>query len=584
VIERISPLLGLLRSPERPNVRADVAAGLTVGVMLIPQGMAYALIAGLPPIYGLYAALVPLAVYAALGSSRQLAVGPVAMVSLLVAAGVAPLAEGSPSRYVELALTLALLVGVIQLLLGLFRFGFVVNFLSHPVLTGFTSAAALIIGFSQLKNLTGIDLARSHHIHEIALVALGRIAEIHAVTIAIGLLSIGFLLVLRARWPRLPGALLLVVVMTGASALLGLEGRGVAVVGTVPSGLPGFALPGIVPADLRALLPTALAISLVGFMESIAVAQVYAARRRYTLDANQELIALGAANVVGSAFQSYPVTGGFSRTAVNAEAGAQSQMASLISAGVIAVTVLFLTPLFRALPNPVLAAIVVVAVSGLVDIKAMRELWRVDRRDLALLVITFLATLTLGIERGIMVGVMLSVLVVMHLSSRPHSAVLGRLPDTDVFRNVDRFPEAQVPHGIVIFRVDASLYFANASFVRAQVVARVDEAPGTRAVVLDASAVNRVDSTGVHALEALALDLADRGVSLHPCGLKGPVRDVLARAHALEHMGPKFRDIAEALEALSPDVEGLAPGQTRFTEGPDSHGADADPSPLVRQD
>jgi SulP family sulfate permease len=550
-LARLVPLARSLDGYSSEKARGDLSAGLTVGVMLIPQGMAYAMIAGLPPIYGLYAALVPLLGYALLGSSRQLAVGPVAMVSLLVAAGVAPLAAGDPERYVALAILLAAIAGVIQLGLGVARFGFLVNFLSHPVLAGFTSAAAIIIGMSQLKHLLGIDLPRSHHVHEILLGAVERIGEASLPTVAIAAGSVLLLLSIK-RWKRTaPGPLAVVVLGILATWGLGLYDAGVRIVGEVPRGLPSFHLPTFQWGDVTALIPAALTISLVGFMESVAVAKVYAARNRYEIDANRELVGLGFANLAGALFRSYPVTGGFSRTAVNAQAGAQTPLAGVLSAGVIALTLLFLTPLFYYLPNAVLGAVIVVAVAGLVDIKEALFLWRVERRDFALMVITFAATLLIGIEQGIVVGVIVSLILIIHQISRPHSAVMGRLPGTRNFRNVERNPEAVAPEGMAILRIDASLSFANAAFLKER-IRRVVAGDSLDAVVLDAYPVNRMDSTAVHALVEVADELERAGVELHLTGVKGPVRDVMARAGLCDRLGSDHfhMDVARAVDAL----------------------------------
>ncbi|ARA92679.1 sodium-independent anion transporter [Rhodothermaceae bacterium RA] len=549
-LTRIFPLRDQLSGYGRDQLQGDLSAGLTVGVMLIPQGMAYALIAGLPPIYGLYASLVPIIVYALFGTSRQLAVGPVAMVSLLVAAGVAPLAGGDAGRYIELALLLALMVGAIQLVLGLARFGFLTNFLSHPVLAGFTSAAALIIGLSQLKHLLGVPIPRSNYIHEILWSALQQIGSVHVPTLLLGLGSIVLLVVLK-RWRRIPGPLVVVVLGTLAVWGFGLHERGMAIVGAVPGGLPAPVVPPISLASLEALLPIALTIALVGFMESIAVAKVYATKNRYEVDANRELVGLGLANLIGAFFRSYPVTGGFSRTAVNAQAGAQTTVASLISAGVIALTLLFLTPLFYYLPNAVLAAIVMVAVSGLIDWKEARFLWKTDRRDLALMALTFLATLGLGIEEGILVGVVVSLVLVIQQSSRPHTAVMGRLPNTSTYRNVERYPDALVNSRVAILRMDASLYFANVAYLKEQVEQLVERSSVLQALVLDAYPINRIDSTGAHALKELVTTLRERGIAFYMAGVKGPVMDRLKRAGVADLIGADhfFLDVHAAVEA-----------------------------------
>ncbi|MEX2530707.1 MAG: solute carrier family 26 protein [Gemmatimonadota bacterium] len=523
------PLREQLNGYSRDDLRSDLAAGLTVGVMLIPQGMAYALIAGMPPIYGLYASLAPLAVYALLGTSRQLAVGPVAIVSLLVAAGVAPLAQGDPERYIQLALLLALMVGGIQLLMGVFRFGFLTNFLSHPVLAGFTSAAAIVIGMSQLRHLLGMNLPGSHHVHEVLGAVAAGIGDIRPVTLAIGVAAIGILWGLR-RWnPAFPGALLAVAGFTLLAWAGGLEERGVAVVGSVPGGLPTPSLPALDPSAMLELLPVALTIAVVGFMESIAVAKIYATRRRYTVNPDRELVALGAANLVGAFFRAFPTTGGFSRTAVNDQAGARTTLASLFSAVVIAVTLLFLTGLFHHLPNAVLAAVVMVAVAGLVDWREAVHLWHTDRRDLAMMAVTFLATLALGIEAGILAGVLVSLVALLYGLSRPHAAILGRLPGTDSFRNLARHPEAEVVEGVTVFRIDATLCFANAEFLREQVRWLVERDPAPRALVLDFHAVNGADSTALHLLSQLLDYLKEREVSLWFAGVKGPVMDRFKR-------------------------------------------------------
>ncbi len=535
-MNRFFPLVNQLSSYDRETLVSDLSAGLTVGVMLIPQGMAYALIAGLPPIFGLYASLVPLVIYALLGTSRQLAVGPVAMISLLVAAGVGPLAGGDELLYIRYALTLALMVGAIQFTLGVLRFGFLANFLSHPVLVGFTSAAALIIGFSQVKHLLGLNIPRSSFVHEIVVDVVSRIGEINPATLVVGLLAIVTLVLVRRVSPRAPGPLLVVALATIAVFLFGLDGKGVGIVGDVPGGLPVPQLPLLGIDVFGALMPTALTISLVGFMESYAVAKVYATKHRYDVDANRELVGLGLANVVGSFFLSYPTTGGFSRTAVNDQAGARTNVAAIFSAVIIAITLLFLTGLFFYLPKAVLAAIVMVAVAKLIDWREARFLWRVDRREFALMVLTFAATLMLGIEQGILVGVVASILVVLYQTSRPHTAVMGRLAGSENFRNILRNPDAATVDGVPVLRFDASLYFANAAYLK-DTVEELTDPQTTRALVLDFYPVNRIDSTGLHALTELVESLGRRSIDVHFSGVKGPVLDRMAKSGLAQLVG-----------------------------------------------
>lgn len=535
MLQRLFPLAGQLATYDKTKFSGDLSAGLTVGVMLIPQGMAYALIAGMPPIYGLYASLVPLVIYALMGTSRQLSVGPVAMVSLLVAAGVGPLANGDPDRYIQLALLLALMVGVLQLAMGLFRFGFLTNFLSHPVLAGFTSAAALIIGASQLKHLLGVNLPGSKNIFVIAGAAISQAHEIHLLTLGIGLAGIAGLIGFKRINKRFPGALVVVAIGTLATALLGLTEQGVKIVGDVPGGFPALWMPEMHTNDLMGLLPVALTISLVGFMESIAVAKVYALKHKYDVDPNRELIGLGLANLIGSFFRSFPVTGGFSRTAVNDQAGSQTTLATLISAGIIGITLLFFTGLFTNLPNAILAAIVMVAVASLVDVKGAKHLWHTDRLDFSLMAITFAATLGLGIEEGIVAGVIVSLGALVYGVSRPHTAVLGRLPDSTTYRNVNRFPEAEREPGVVVYRIDATLCFANAEFVRDEVRGLIT--PETRALVFDFHAINGMDSTAMHQFSDIVHELRAMKVETYFAGVKGPVLDRMKRAHLYEDIG-----------------------------------------------
>ncbi len=551
------PFVQWLGNYRQEHLSSDLTAGLTVGVMLIPQGMAYAMIAGLPPIYGLYASLVPLIIYALFGTSRQLAVGPVAMVSLLVATGVTQLAEPGSAEYIRLAILLALMVGVIQFAMGAFRLGFLVNFLSHPVISGFTSAAALIIGLSQLKHLIGVDLPRSSHVHEILWSTAQSFGEIHLVTLVLGGASIAALILMKQWDQRIPGALVVVVATALAVWVGGLHEMGVSIVGDVPRGLPSFEWQTPTMTNLEALIPAALAISLVGFMESIAVAKAMAAKHKYDVDANQELIGLGLANIGGALFQAYPTTGGFSRTAVNDQSGAKTGLASIISAAVIGLTLLFLTPLFYYLPNAVLAAVIMVAVFGLIDIQEAKFLWKVKRSDFALLAVSFLGTLFLGIEEGIALGVILSLAWVIYRSTRPHIAVLGRIPDTNAFRNVERFPEVIRQEGTVIVRIDASFYFANASLIKDTLEGVERHAEGTlERVVLDATSINEIDSSAVHVLEHVAEEFKEDGVVFRLAGVKGPVSDVLERAGLSHLVGPadkRYLHVHDALEDTRPE-------------------------------
>jgi sulfate permease, SulP family len=549
---------GVRRGRVRPTVAghtlvADLGAGLTVGAMLVPQAMAYALLAGLPPEVGLYASTVPLALYALFGTSRQLAVGPVAIVSLLSATTLATVADEGTAGYVAAAGLLALLVGGVHLVMGVARLGFITRLLSHPVLVGFTSAAALIIGASQVRHLLGVTLENDQHFHGTVWELFTKVSDAHGLTFAVGLGAIIGMLGLRRWLPRVPAALAAVALTTAASVLWDLEGRGVKVVGEIPQGLPPLALPEDLGL-LGTLLPGALVITLVGYTESVAVAKVYARRNRYELDPNRELIGLGAANVGSGLLGGYPVTGGFSRTAVNAEAGARTKLASLVTAGVVALVIVALTPLFQQLPSATLGAIVVVAVAKLFDLAEVRHIRHLKTADFVTLVVAFLATLVFGVEMGIGIAVVASVVVVAVRMMTPHTAELGRLPGSTLYRNLSRHPDAERVPGVAIIRFDVSLSYLNVEFLKRRVQRVVEEGGSDlRALVLDASGVNDIDTSAIEALAELLVDLDEHGVTVHLASVKGPVRDVLMRAGIYQQLDGRVHDqVHEAIETLTP--------------------------------
>jgi SulP family sulfate permease len=550
---RYFPILNWLPLYNRENLVGDLMAGLIVAIMLVPQGMAYALLAGLPPQVGLYSSIVPLIIYGILGTSRVLAVGPVAIVSLLVASGVTPLAETGSADYVQLALTLALLVGIIQTVMGLVRIGFIVNFLSHPVLTGFTSAAAIVIGFSQLKHILGIGLPGTDYFYETVQAILERLTETNGVTLSIGLGSIGILLYFKMglgrqlkRWGMKDSAAVpltksapLVVVLLGALLVWGFslnERVGVSIVGDVPAGLPPISLPTMDLGVWQMLLPTAFAISFVGYMESISVAKSLASKRRQKIDANQELIALGVANLGATLTGGYPVTGGISRSVVNFAAGAQTGLASMITALLMALSVIFLVPLFYFLPKAVLAAIIIVAVAGMVDVKGFQHVWRYNKLDAASFAATFLAVLIIGVENGILVGAAAAMLLFIWRTSQPHIAVVGRLGDSEIYRNVLRHDVTTCPK-VAAVRVDGSLYFANCKSLEDAVLGIVADQPDVEHFVLIGTAVNAIDASALKTLESLHAELHDAGVTLHLSAIKGPVLDRLQLIGFVDHIG-----------------------------------------------
>ncbi|MCR9014704.1 SulP family inorganic anion transporter [Aquiflexum gelatinilyticum] len=548
------PILEWLPNYKKSDLQGDLSAGLTVGIMLIPQGMAYAMLAGLEPIHGLYAVTVPLILYAIFGTSRQLAVGPVAMVSLLTAAGIATLNASSPEQYLLYALSLAFLVGLIQFGMGLFKLGFVVNFLSHPVISGFTSAAAIIIGLSQIKHLFRINLPNSEHIQEMIVAIYQNIGDIHWITFGIGVVGIIIIKYGKKIHKSFPAPLVAVIVGIALVSGFDLTSQGVKIVGDVPSGLPSFSTPSFDLNTWRTLIPIALTISLVGFAESFAVAKtIQAKHKNYRLNANQELTALGMANFGAAFFQGYPVTGGFSRTAVNNDAGAKTTLSSIFSAILIVLTLLFFTGLFYNLPSAILAAVVLVAVSGLIDFKEPVHLWHKDKADFAMLVATFVITLTLGIETGIISGMVLSLLVIIYRASRPHIAQLGRVPGTNTFRNISRFKNLEVRDDLLMVRIDGPIYFANVEFIKDKLDLWITEkGKKVKMLVFNMESVSNIDSTGAHELNEWINTWRKSGMDISMTSIKGPVRDVLNRWALLESVGSDhiFLDDNTALSAF----------------------------------
>lgn len=504
----------------------DLMAGITVAVMLIPQGMAYSMLAGLPPVYGLYAALVPLLVYPFFGSSTYLSVGPVALVSIIVLTGLSELAEPFSEEFIQLAILTSLIAGLIQVLLSLFRMGFLVNFLSHPVISGFTSAAAFIIAVSQVKHLLGVPVPSGSTFIETISTIVQAIPNMNNVAFVIGVSGILLIVALKRVNRSIPGALVAIVLAIMAVTFLDLESREVAIVGEVPSGLPAFGIPEITMERISQVLPLSLVICLISFIESLAIAKALASKNaEFGLDANKELMGLGLAKVVGSFFLAFPNTGSFSRSAINEQAGARTGLSSIIAALVVGLTLLFFTGMFYYLPNAVLASIVISAVIGLVDVKEAVLLFKTHKRDFVVLLLTFVLTLLLGIQKGVFVGVVISLLFILRKVSKPHYAVLGKLKDSGRYRNVERFKEAVVHDDQLIFRYDDDIFFGNAEHFYNTVLEHVSGKPGISDLVLDLSSVSSMDSTGLHQFTSLVQRLETKGIIVHICGLKGPLRD-----------------------------------------------------------
>jgi SulP family sulfate permease len=525
--------------------------------MLIPQGMAYALIAGMPPVYGLYASIVPQIIYAMLGTSRQLSVAPVAMDSLLVAAGVSLLATEGTDAYIGFAILLAFFMGAFQMILGIFQLGFITNLLSRPVISGFTSAAALIIGLNQLKHLMGVELEKSNQVYLILLSALENIEKTHLLTLFIGLGGILVIKSVKKIHKNIPGALLAVLIGTLMVSYWQLDGAGVSIVKTIPDGLPSFALPSFELGNFGKVLPLALTISVVAFMEAYSVSKALEAKKRdHKVFPNQELFALGASNFVGSFFQAFPVTGGFSRSAVNYQAGANSPISSLISAALIALTLIFLTPLFYYLPNAILASVIMVAVAGLIDASYALKLWRENKVEFALLMATFLVTLQFSMVPGIVTGIVLSILILLYKSAYPHIAHLGRVKGHHEFRNIRRFDNLEVWDDILILRLDAPLSFINIQFFKDHV--EQNTTGKMRTLILDAAPISHLDASAVEGMKELLIQLKEQRIQLLLSDVIGPVRDSLRKTGLLDLIGRDhiFIDINEAVNFATENQKG----------------------------
>ncbi|HWL41854.1 MAG TPA: sulfate permease [Ilumatobacter sp.] len=563
-LARFVPITGWAPRYPRGKWRGDVTAGLTVAVMLIPQGMAYASLAGMPPISGLYAAIVGIAVYAVLGTSGSLAVGPVAITSLMTIEGVSRVVEpGDPSYPATVAL-LALVTGMILVVLGLARLGVLVNLLSHPVISGFTSAAAIVIALSQVKDLLGLDIGRPAGTIATVRALVDNLGGTNAATIVLAAAALTALAAGRRYARRWPTALIVVTLATLMAWLFELGEHGVTVLGDVPSGFPSPTLPEMSTGLLTGLVPVAATIAVVAFAEGVSVATAIARKTRDTIDANQELIAAGAANAAAGVFSGFPIAGGFSRTAVNHEAGARTPLASLVTAAVLMVAVLWMTPLFVHLPKAVLAAIVVVAVLTLVDVTDARHTFAVSRADGATLALTFLVTLLVGIEPGLVAGVGFSLAAFVWRNATPHTTELGRVAGTTEYRNVNRWPTHTTPEAVVV-RTDGPLFFANSRRLGDHVQRLVASRAGVRSVVLDASAITDIDATGIHALADLDRDLATAGVTLHLATVRGPVRDSLRRGGTWDDLADRVHpSLAAACTAIAPEsvLCGPRPGES----------------------
>lgn len=525
------PILQTLKEYDAQKLKADLISGSTVGIVLIPQGMAYAVIAGLPPIYGLYAGLVPLFIYPLLGTSRHISIGPVAIDMLILAAGLGFLVGDDITQKVGLAIMTAFLTGVFQILMAFFKLGFVFNLFSRPVISGFTIAAPIIIIASQLGTLLKVEVPNTQYIHEIIYQVGQQLSQVHYPTLGLSVFFILFLVLMRRYYSKLPESVLLVAITILVVSFISVSQWGIEQVGSIPSGLPQFTLHSLNIDTIKQLAPNALTLALIQFMTVASLSKSFARKHGYTVNPNRELLAVGSSNVVGSFFQSLPVSSSFTRSAIAEQSGCETSINNIFAGILVLFTLLFLTPLFEVLPLPLLAAIIVVSVSNLVDIKELRFLIKTKRRDAFVAFITFAGVLVIGIQEGILIGLVTSVLALLLKMSKPTVAELGLMPDTRDFKNKQRFSEAQIIPGVLILRVDAPFSFVNAEFFKNYILNKSmngNDAP--KYVIIDGTTIGDLDVSAMDSLLMIIETLNKQGIELYISGLIGPVRDVLRKS------------------------------------------------------
>ena len=553
--------IGQVRDPK--VLRADLIAGITVALVLIPQSMAYAQLAGLPAYYGLYASFLPVIVASLWGSSAQLATGPVAVVSLLTASSLAAHVTIGTDEFIALAIMLAFMVGVVQFLLGVFKLGVIVNFLSHPVILGFTNAAALIIGLSQINKIFGVDKPRSEHFVNDILAVFMQIPNTHIPTFIMGVVAIAIMWSMKKYLPKFPGVLVAVLLTTVVSWLINFQELGGKVVGEIPEGLPSLAVPDFSWDMIVALLPSAFVISLVGFMEAISIAKAIASKTKQRIDPNQELIGQGLANMVGSVGQSYPVSGSFSRSAVNFNAGGVTGMSAVITAVIVLITLMFLTPLLYHLPQAVLAAVIMMAVFGLINVRTVKHAWKAHKHDGLAVVVTFIATLAFAphLDNGIMLGAGMAIVLFLYRTMKPRVAILGRYKD-GTLRDVSVNPDLKTDEKILAIRYDGSLYFANVSFFEDAILEAEASKPEVDFLLIVGDGINQLDASGEEVLHHMISRLRDNGVTVVFSGLKKQVLDTLARTGLRKLIGGDniFATADHALESIYDRLDAAAGG------------------------
>ena len=567
MLYKFFPFLRWVHELKDPKIlRADLIAGLTVALVLIPQSMAYATLAGLPEVYGLYISLVPVFIAALWGSSRQLGTGPVAVVSTMTATTLTPVvilmmpagytAEQYMAMYIPTAMFLTLLVGLFQFTLGVFRLGAIVNFLSHPVIVGFTNAAALFIGLTQISKVFGVQMPGGASDHFLTVRIWGVIQNLdqtHIATLMIGVLAFLIMILLKKYLPKYPGVLIAVVVTTLISYLIGFEKMGGKVVGTIPEGLPGFTMPAFSYHALSELMVGAIIIAMVGFMEAISIAKAMAAKTKDRIDPNQELIGQGLGNITGSFFQSYPSSGSFSRSAVNLNAGARTGFSSVVTAILVVITLLFLTPLLYHLPKATLAAVVIMAVFGLINFVSVKHIWQTNRHDGIAAVITFIATIGSApkLDHGIIIGAVLAIVLYLYRTMRPRVSILGRYKD-GVLRDVSSYDDLPTDDNIIAIRFDGSLYFANVAYFEDAMLKAVSEHKDVKYILVVSEGINQIDASGEEVLHHLVERFNENDITVVFSGLKKQILDVMRASHLIDIVSEEniFPTEEQALDAI----------------------------------